>query len=159
MKCMMNRIVFSVIACIAMAGMSSCKIYSPTCKNVENIRFDKLGGTGIKLGADLVFNNPNRIKVKVTDIAADVMVDKKLVGIIGEKSDIVIKQRSDFSVPLGITIKPEGLLDNLKTLMGFLTDKEMEMAIVGNIKLKWLFVKREIPIRFQTKIKASQLRL
>lgn len=158
MKCMMNRIVVSVISVIAMVGMSSCKIYAPTFKTVENIRFDKMGGSGIKLGADLVFNNPNRIRVKVTDVATDVIVDKKLIGIIGEKSDIIIKQRSDFRVPLGITIKPEGILDNLKNLLGFIMDKEMEMSIVGNIKLKWLFVKKEIPIKFQTKVKASQLR-
>ncbi len=156
---MRQKFIIGWCAIVAMAAMSSCKIYAPTFKTVENIRFDKMGGSGIKLGADLVFNNPNRIRVKVTDIAADVIVDKKLVGTIGEKSDIVIKQRSDFRVPLGITIKPEGsLLDNLKTIMGFLTDKELEMGIVGNIKLRWLFVKKEIPIRFQSKIKASQLR-
>ncbi|MBK8657540.1 MAG: LEA type 2 family protein [Bacteroidetes bacterium] len=156
---MRHKFIIGWCAIVSMAAMSSCKIYAPTFKTVENVRFDKMGGSGIKLGADLVFNNPNRIKVKVTDIAADVIVDKRLVGTIGEKSDILIKQRSDFRVPLGISIKPDGsLLDHLKTVISFFSDKELEMNIIGNVKLKWLFVKKEIPIRYQTKIKASQIR-
>lgn len=149
-------ILFSM--CVAVA-LSSCKIYAPTFITVDNLHFDKMSGTGIKLGADLVFNNPNRIKVKVTDIAADVVVDKRLIGTIGEKSDILIKQRSDFRIPLGITIKPDGsLLDHLKTVIGFFQDKEVELFIVGKVKLKWFVFKREIPVQYQTRIKSSQLK-
>lgn len=155
----MKHLKLVVTVILISAAISSCRISAPTFKTVDNLRFDKMNGNGIKVGADLVFHNPNAVRVKITDIAADVTVDKRQMGTIGEKSDIIIKRKSDFRVPLGLTIKPDGsLLDNLKTVFGFITDKEIELAIKGTIKLKWLFVKREIPISYMTKVKASQLK-
>ncbi len=155
----MNKIPFIAAVALLSLTLSSCRISAPTFKTVDNLRFDKMNGSSVKVGADLVFYNPNPIRIKITDIAADVTIDKRQMGTIGEKSDIIIKRKSDFRVPLGLTIKPDGsLLDNLKTVFGFITDKEIELAIRGKIKLKWLFIKREVPVNYMTKVKASQLK-
>lgn len=147
------------LLCAVVLSVSSCKLSTPTFKTVNNIKLERINTTGIKLGADAVFNNPNPLKFKIKDIALDVMLDNKLVGTLGEKTDILIARKSDFTIPLGITLKPEGsLFENLKNLLGFVKDKETDMALIGKIQVKWFLFKKTIPIQYKQKIKLSQVK-
>ncbi len=149
------------VAFLALA-LSSCRIGVPTFQRMENLKFERVDGNGIKLGVDAVFHNPNFIKVKVSDIAVDVVMDKKLIGTLGEKDDIVVKRKSDFTIPLGIKIQPSGtLFEDLKTIFGaLLSSKESELSIVGDIKMRTLcFIKYHVPIKWQQKVKLSQFKL
>ncbi len=142
-----------VIAC------SSCRILPPTFRTVNNTRFERAGDIGIKLGADVVFHNPNFVRCRVKDIAIDVLLDKKILGTLGEKSDILIKPKSDFSVPLGISLKPDGtLLDNIKSLWGIVTNKEADVSLIGNVKIKVLCTTHKIPVNFQQRISLGSLK-
>lgn len=140
-------------------AFSSCRILPPTFKTINNTRFERVGSIGIKLGADAVFHNPNFVRCKVSDIAVDVIIDKQLVGVLGEKKDIVIKPKSDFSVPLGISIKPDGtLLDNIKNFLGVITNKEADLFFVGSVKVKVLCMTHTIPVKFQQHINLGALK-
>lgn len=141
-------------------SVSSCRILPPMFKTVNNAHFERVGGgTGIKLGADAVFNNPNFVRCKVSDIAVDVVIDKQLVGTLGEKKDIIIKPKSDFTVPLGISIKPDGtLLDNIKNLFGIITNKQADLFFVGSVKIKVLCTTHTIPIKFQQHVNLGDLK-
>ncbi|MFN8288324.1 MAG: hypothetical protein U0V74_16325 [Chitinophagales bacterium] len=147
---------------LLLLALSSCKIGAPTFQRMENLKFERVDGNGIKLGVDAVFHNPNFIKVKVSDIAVDVVLDKKLIGTLGEKDDIIVKRKSDFTIPLGIKVQPGGtLFEDLQTIFGaLLSSKESEISIVGDIKMRTLcFLKYHVPIRWQQKIKLSQFKL
>lgn len=128
--------------------LSSCKLTAPSFKNVENLKFERAGTQGIKLGAEAVFYNPNGLKCTVKDIAVDVIVNDKLVGILGEKADVVVDKKSDFRIPLGISINPDGsILSDIKTIFGIITNKQVELALVGKIKVKVLGVTFPVPIK------------
>jgi hypothetical protein len=88
-----------------------------------------------------------------------VILDNKLIGTLGEKTDILIARKSDFTIPLGIALKPDGsLFDNLKNLLGFIKDKEADVALVGKIQVKWFLFKKTVPIQYKQKIKLSQVK-
>ena len=145
--------------CVAALSISSCKLYAPTFKTVNNLKLERVNTMGIKLGADAVFNNPNPLKFRVKDIAVDVILDNKLIGTLGEKTVILIARKSDFTIPLGIALKPDGsLFDNLKNLLGFIKDKEADVALVGKIQVKWFLFKKTVPIQYKQKIKLSQVK-
>lgn len=146
-------------AVVISALLSSCKIYAPVFKTIENVHYERLEGKGFKLGAEAVFDNPNKIKCTIKDIEVNVVLDKKLIGILGEKSDVEVIQGNEFRIPLGIQIKPEGtIFDDIKTLWGIFVDKESDLYFIGKIKVKAFGLNFSIPIKYQRKFKLSELR-
>jgi hypothetical protein len=138
---------------------SSCKIYAPVFKSMENVKYERIDNKGFKLGAEAVFTNPNKIKCTIKDIEVNVVLDKKLIGVLGEKTDVPVVQASEFRIPLGIQIKPEGtILDDIKTLWSLFTDKESELYFVGKVKVQIMGINVAIPIKYQRKFKLSEFR-
>jgi LEA14-like dessication related protein len=156
----MARFVATVIIAMVLAsGLSSCRIQAPVFKGVENVQLERVGSTGIKIASQAVFYNPNRVRCKIKDIAFDVNLDKKRIATIGEKTDVMVKGRSDFRIPMGVTFNPSGtIFDNLKAVVDLFRDKESTLSMTGNIKLKAYFVTIPIPFTFEQKIKLSQLK-
>ncbi len=147
------------IAAILSALLSSCKIYAPVFKTVENVHYENLENRGFKLGAEAVFDNPNKVKCTIKDIEVNVILDKKLIGILGEKTDVEVIKGNEFRIPLGIMIKPEGtILDGIKALWGIFVDKESELSFIGKIKVKILGFTVPIPIKYQRRFKLSELK-
>ena len=152
-------LLFYSSAFIILLSASSCKLSAPTFKTVENLKFERIGTRGLKLGADAVFYNPNRLKCSIKDIEVNVLINSKLVGVLGEKDDILIAKRSDFKIPLGISIKPEGsILDDLKTVWGIFTNKEADLSLVGQIKVKVLGITFPVPIKHQQKFNLGAIK-
>ena len=142
-----------------LSSFSSCKIYAPVFKTIENVHYENLENRGFKLGAEAVFDNPNKVKCTIKDIDINVVLDKKLIGILGEKTDVVAIKGSEFRIPLGIQIKPEGtIFDGIKTLYNIFADKESELSFVGQVKIKVFGLTIPIPVKYQRNFKLSELR-
>lgn len=138
--------------------LSSCKIYAPVFKSMENVKYERIDNKGFKLGAEAVFTNPNKLKCTIKDIEVNVVLDKKLIGVLGEKTDVPVVQASEFRIPLGIQIKPEGtILDDIKTIWNILSDKESELYFVGKVKVQVMGINVAIPIKYQRRFKLSEL--
>lgn len=138
--------------------LSSCKIYAPVFKSMENVKYERIDNKGFKLGAEAVFTNPNKLKCTIKDIEVNVVLDKKLIGVLGEKTDVPVVQSSEFRIPLGIQIKPEGtILDDIKTIWNILSDKESELYFVGKVKIRVMGINVAIPIKYQRRFKLSEL--
>lgn len=153
-----NRPFFIVIA-LLLCFVSSCKLTAPAFKTIDNIRFERINAKGLKLGADAQFHNPNPLKCKLIDVQMNVVLDDKLIGILGQKADVVINKKSDFTIPLGVLIKPEGtILENIKTLYKVLTDRPAELYLVGNIRVKLLGIKYTVPIKYRQTLKRSDFK-
>lgn len=156
----MNKpFVLFLLITVVLSTLSSCKIYAPVFKTIENVHYENLENRGFKLGAEAVFDNPNKVKCTIKDIDINVVLDKKLIGILGEKTDVVAIKGNEFRIPLGIQIKPEGtILDGIKTLYNIFTDKESELSFVGQVKIKVFGLTVPIPIKYQRNFKLSELR-
>lgn len=144
---------------VVMLTASSCKVLPPVYKGMQNPRFERVGLTGIKFGADINFYNPNRMKCRIQDIALDVTLDNKQVGTVGEKCDVPINRKSDFTIPVGVTLNPQGtVFENIATLFELFRDKESVLALQGNVKVKVLGMTIPIPVKYQQQVKLSQLK-
>ncbi len=153
----MKNLMYVALLCIA---FSSCRIAAPTFQRAEAFKFERVDGNGIKMGCDVIFHNPNRLRFKVTNIEINVVMDDKLIGTLGEKDDIIIDRLKDFAIPVGIKLKPDGtIFDNLKKIIDIFRDKEADLYVMGELKVKTLcFIKFKIPIKYQKKIKLSEIR-
>lgn len=152
-----HQLLFLILALPVL--LSSCKIYAPVFKTMENVKYERIDNRGFKLGAEAVFENKNKIKCTIRDIEVNVVLDKKLIGVLGEKTDVEVAKTSEFRIPLGIQIKPEGtLLDDIKTVWNILSDKESEIYFVGKVKMRFMGINFAVPIKYQRKFKLSELR-
>jgi len=89
----------------------------------------------------------------------NVVLDDKLIGILGEKADVVIKRKTDFTIPLGVLIKPEGtVLEDMKTFYEILTDRPARLYLVGYIKVKMLGIKFNVPVKYKQNLKRSDFK-
>ena len=156
---MKNNILLFAVFLLVWCSLSSCKTTAPSFKTVDNIRFERLDMKGLKLGADAQFHNPNHIKCKIVNIDMSVVLDDKLIGLLGEKADVVIKKKSDFTVPLGVLIKPEGtMLEDIKTFYKILTDRPAQLYLVGSIQVKMLGITFNVPIKYRQILKRSDFK-
>jgi LEA14-like dessication related protein len=153
---MKNYYLFFAVAMLF--SSSSCKISAPAFKTVENFKLEKVEKQEVKVGCEAVFYNPNKIKVTIKDIAVDVLLNNEVIGTLGEKADVVINKRSDFKIPLGISLSAQALITNsLQNLIGIFTNKEIVLTLQGNIKVKAFGIAIPIPLHSEQKIKLSDL--
>ncbi len=140
-------------------SFSSCKIYAPVFKSIEKLHYERIDSRGFKLGAEAVFENPNKVKCTIKDIEINVVLDNKLIGVLGEKTDVPVIKASEFRIPLGIKIQPDGtILDDIKTLWGLFVDKESELYFVGTVKLKVMGITIPVPVKYKRKFKLSEFK-
>lgn len=139
---------------LILAGLSSCKIQAPQFVKYENLKYESIGMSGFKLGTEVVFHNPNMLKFKIQNVGLDLYLDNKKMAAINEKREILVRRKSDFSIPISVTIKPEmSLLDGLKEIYKAFTSKEMDLRINGGVGVKWLLWKKELGIDINKKVK------
>jgi LEA14-like dessication related protein len=148
-----------VLLALTLLYASSCKVLPPEYKGIQNPKVERIGLTGLKFGAEVTFYNPNRIKCRIQDVAMEVYIDNKQVGTIGEKADVEVKRKSEFIIPVGITLNPQGtIFENLTTIFEIFRDKETTLSLKGNVKVKVLGVTFPIPVRYVQQVKLSQIK-
>jgi LEA14-like dessication related protein len=113
---------------------------APMYKRMEGWKVDKVGFSEISLTNTIVMYNPNKVGcVKLTKVYFDVFLDNAKIGNITQTEKVKLKQNSEFSIPLKLTIQPqEGILNNLGSILGLLT-KSASITYDGQIKIvAWL---------------------
>lgn len=154
----MKRFNFFFCAVIFLT-VSSCKITAPTFKGIENIKAESAGKAGMKFSADVLIHNPNFFRIKVWDIAANIFLDDKMLATIGDTSVMLIKSKSDFSIPLGASLNPQsGIFDQLKNLLNIFLKKEAKLKIEGTVHVKFLCSTHKIPFMHEQKIDAASFK-
>jgi LEA14-like dessication related protein len=143
-----------LITSLFLLSFSACKIYTPEFKRYDNMRYETLGSNGFTLGTDIVFYNPNSFKFKINGVGLDVLINGKKMIYINEQRNVIVGRKSDFSIPLALTIKPDmNILEGIKELYKVYTNKELDLKVAGNIEVKWFLFKKSLPVEVNKKVK------
>lgn len=139
---------------------SSCKIYAPTLRSLDKVKVERSGSTGYMVASEAVIHNPNRGRIVVKGLNLEVVVNNKSVASIGKQQDIIIKRNADFSIPLHIEIKSlESVFSDLKSVFGMFKDREVELVLKGNVKLRaFCIIRRSFPVNYSQKVKLPQFK-
>jgi LEA14-like dessication related protein len=155
----MRQIVFVTLIGFIAVTFSSCKVLPPVYKGIQQSQLEGVGLSGIRFKAQVAFYNPNRMKCKIRDVAMNIMLDDKQVATIGDSSEIIIGKKTDFMIPVAVTINPQGtIFENIMTIVDFFGDKESTLTLQGNVKIKVLGITFPVPIKYQQKIKIRELK-
>jgi LEA14-like dessication related protein len=122
-------------------------------KDILNLQLVPAGLTGDPvLQGDAVFYNPNKSRMKLKSIKVDVYVDDKKSAVVDHDLNILVKGRSEFTVPLKVQIqmKDIGLMDALKSLLG---GKTYQLHYVGTLKVNLNGLPFRVPIDHREEFK------
>ena len=155
----MSSIRFLLSAVMLMHALSSCKVYPPVYRRIENFRLEKSAKDGFKVYGDLMMYNPNKMHVKLQDLLLDVELNGKRVATAGQLVEVPIHSQKEFDVPVNLTIKPDmTLLEGVTSIFNIITTKEMNVTLDGVVMIKAYGVKVSVPIHQTENVDISKLR-
>ncbi|MBS1593540.1 MAG: LEA type 2 family protein [Bacteroidetes bacterium] len=155
----MKRYAHIVISVALIALLSSCKVYPPVYKRVDNFGIHKLDKDGFRLSGELVFYNPNKFRFHLNEILMNVEVEGKHIATAGQLQPVLINKVSEFNVPLDLVIKPDmNWNEIIKGIMNILKNKQIDMTISGTVVVRAFGVKIPITIKENEKIDITKLK-
>jgi|SRR5690606_10182321 LEA14-like dessication related protein len=129
-----------------------------SCGPKEDIQFKHIrdvvvdGSGKPKLKANAVFYNPNSIRMKLRGLAVDIFVDGKKAAQIDQEMKTEIPARSEFTVPLEVTLAAEDL-SFLDTVLGMLGGRKMEVHYKGALKLNYRGMPIRVPVDYKDEVR------
>lgn len=140
-------------------ALSSCKIYPPEYKRVENFKIERIDKGGLKVFGNVIMYNPNRMRVRLRDMHMDVNLNGKKVATAEQLIEVSVKGKSEFSVPLDVAIKPDmSLLEGLTSILNIITTREVDVTLDGDVLARAYGANFAVPIHQNEKVNISTLR-
>jgi len=138
----------------ALLFLNACnKIQQPEFLGLLNFKFDNISGNQIQLTADILMNNPNKIKAELSRIDIAVFHKEKQVGIINETIKVIIPSNSTFSVPVKANINAAFLKNNLvSNLFDMVNSRSLTLNFDGSTTLKFVKIPIKVPIKHTEKL-------
>ncbi|MEI2749998.1 MAG: LEA type 2 family protein [Ferruginibacter sp.] len=137
------------------AILSSCR--SPKdleFREFKNLSLENIGFSAAKLKVDVVYYNPNNFGLELNRTDLDIFVDSSFLGHSAQDVQVKVPRREQFSIPLVIDLDMKNLLKNGITA---LLNKEVNIKVVGRVKVGKAGVFKSFPLTYTTRQKLSFL--
>ena len=121
-------------------------------KGIKDIRMETGADKSAMLKADVVFYNPNHMRMKLKEIKVEVFVNGKKSAHADQALNSIIPANSLFSIPLEVhlSLKEFGLFDTVLSLLG---GKKYEIVYTGYIRVKVHGISLKVPIAYKDEIR------
>ncbi|NOZ47082.1 MAG: LEA type 2 family protein [Chlorobi bacterium] len=127
--------------------LPSCLFVKPVKINkIEKIEILTLSTSSAKLNLYLKINNPNFIKIKVTDIDLRVLIDKEQIGSIEEIEDFLIPANTEQEVIVKLNISFNNIFGKALKIIKLLSKSDARVQIEGNMVIKSFIISKTIEI-------------
>jgi LEA14-like dessication related protein len=156
---MRQRLTLILTAILLASALSSCKVYPPVYKRIDNFQMVVLNKEGFKVYGQIVMYNPNRMRCRLNDMLMNIELDKKHVATAGQVEPVRIRARREFAVPLDLTISSDmSFMDGLNSIFKIVTKKEMNVTLNGVVVVQAYGIKVSIPIKQEEKVDLAKLK-
>ena len=152
---MKNIRLFILLLLSSPAILSSCR--SPKdleFREFKNLALENVGFSAAKLKVDVVYYNPNNFGLELNRTDLDIFVDSSFLGHSAQDVQVKVPRREQFSIPLVIDLDMKNLLKNGITA---LINKEVNIKVVGRVKVGKAGVFKSFPLTYTTRQKLSFL--
>lgn len=153
---MRNKIwIFALSTVLIASLLPSCMRYEDiSFKGIENVKIGKIGMNESTMEMDLVFNNPNNLGATLNSAQGKAWIQDMHVGDFLLNQDVKIPARSDFSVPVRLSLNLKDLLKNSLTLM---FQDSVNLRVDGIAKLSKGSLLKNFPLKYSGKKSTSEL--
>jgi LEA14-like dessication related protein len=87
----------------------------------------------LTLKADIVINNPNTIKLKISDADFDLKIDKTVVGKLTQMDKLVLAPHSQKSYPVKAKFELNNLPNGIFSLMQIVNKRDAKISVTGSV--------------------------
>lgn len=151
----MKSTIFTFLMAAVFTSCGTANVQEPEYRDIREVRLVELGLLQSTAGVDLVYYNPNRFGVQLTDARGEVYVDNVYLGRFGLDEKVQVAKRSEFVIPAVIKLDMIGALKNQRDI---LKKKEAMVRVEGIARVKKAGITREIPIHFEGMQNLEKLR-
>lgn len=135
-----------ILVCII--ALSSCRTPKDLVfRDIRNVSVENLGFSAASLTAELEYYNPNNFSLELNRTDVDVFINNNLLGHSNQDVQLKIPKRAGFIVPVKLELDMKSLLKNGLTAF---FNKEVNVKVVGKVKLGKAGVFKTFPVDYQT---------
>jgi len=142
------------IICILIFAVNACtpklKPEPPVFKFISNVKVEEVNLKNIRLTAEAVLFNPNKVSATVQSLDVDVIANGVNIGKVSQEVEAKAAGNSDFIIPLIANIPPEKIFQKgggfIGGLLSALTNKEIATQYQGTIRVKILGIGIDVPV-------------
>lgn len=140
---------------LIVALLPSCMRYQDiTFRGVENVRVGKIGMNESTMEMDLIFNNPNSMGATLNSAQGEAWIQDMYVGNFLLNEDVRIPAKSNFSVPVRLSVNLKEVVQNSLTL---LFSDSVNIRVDGNASLSKGSFLKNFPLKYQGKKSSQEL--
>ncbi len=148
-------LVFIGMAVLLGLLLPSCMRYEDiTFRGIGNVKIGKIGMNESTMEMDLVFNNPNKMGATLNTAQGKAWIQDVHVGDFLLNKDVQIPAKSDFSVPVRLSLN---LKDLLKNSLSLLLQDSVNIKVDGNAKLSKGSLLKTFPLKYSGKKSSEEL--
>ena len=119
-------------------------------REFKNLALDNLGFSSAKLKVDVVYYNPNNFGLELNRTDVDIFVDSTFLGHSAQDVQVKVPKRDIFTIPLVVDLDMKNLIKNGITAF---FNKEVNIKVVGRVKVGKAGVFKSFPLTYQTRQK------
>lgn len=148
--------------CIYLGFLFLAAALLPSCMKYEDIKFRgignlKIGKIGMKestMEMDMLFSNPNNLGAALNNAEGQAWIQDFYIGNFQLNEEVKIPAKSNFAVPVRLSVNLKDLLKNSLTLM---FQDSVTIKVDGNAKLSKGSFLKSIPLKYSGKKSTSEL--
>lgn len=126
-------------------------------KNIQNVKLNSLNKGVVKISAEAIFHNPNKVKADLSNIDLEVFIDENKVGNILQGDLASVPANADFTLPLTIDVPTKQIFKKgiLGSALNALLGEDLKVAFNGSARVKILGIGFNIPIKHSENVKVK----
>lgn len=152
---MLPRSLFLLAALAISIVLPSCRTPKDLeFREIRNISLESIGFSQTTLAAELAYYNPNNFSLELKRTDVDVFVNNQLLGHSLQEIQLKVPKRGTFIIPVKLDLDMKNLLKNG---LSALTGKEVDIRVVGKVKVGKAGVFKTFPMDYRTVQKINWL--
>jgi len=157
----MERLKLVLALLLVVACVHSCTFYNDVeVLEVQDVRVEEFSDKMIVAEVDLLIDNPNWYKVKLTKSEIDLAINGSDVGQMGLGEKLTIPKKTKSTHTVVIEADYEVLQTNfLQNFLTLLFNPKVKLKAEGYIRGRALFVSKKVPVLIEEDLDASTLNL
>jgi len=129
---------------------------APDFNGIQNFKLDVKGLSSARVNGDAVFFNPNRQKIKIRQVDVSVFVEDQKVKDISREFDIIAMPKSEFIIPIDVTLSLKDLnLNLLSTAMSMLNGAKKKMRYEGHARVTVNGLPFRVPFKHEEEVELN----
>ena len=111
----------------------SCSFQSLEISEFRNFEIVEFKDNVVTLKANIVVNNPNAVKLKISDADFDLKINEKKVGHLSQMDKIVLPARTKKEYPVTEKFELTNLENGLFSLIQIVNRRDSKLSVTGSV--------------------------